>query len=60
MNHKENAVQFWDTVFKDSKPLKINPKEVKVENTLDEYLKKILIQSVFYFNFFWVDLKKLK
>jgi len=41
MNHKENAVQFWDTVFKDSKPLKINPKEVKVENTLDEYLKKI-------------------
>jgi len=41
MNHKNNAVQFWDTVFKDSVPLKINPKEVIVENTLDAYLKQI-------------------
>lgn len=41
MNHKENSVQYWDTYFKDVKPLKIDPKEVKIENALDTYLKQI-------------------
>jgi ubiquinone/menaquinone biosynthesis C-methylase UbiE len=41
MNHKENSVQFWDGYFKDSKPLQIDPKEVKVEHAFDAYLKQI-------------------
>lgn len=41
MSHKENSVQYWDSYFKDIKPLKINPKEVIVENALDVYLKQI-------------------
>ncbi|PKK99927.1 MAG: hypothetical protein CVV56_08735 [Tenericutes bacterium HGW-Tenericutes-1] len=41
MNHKENVVQYWDSYFKDSEPLKINPNEVKVEHTFDAFLKQI-------------------
>lgn len=41
MSHKNNSVQFWDTVFKDRNPLNINPKEVQVEHAFDAYLKQI-------------------
>lgn len=41
MNHKENSIQFWNQFFKENEPITISKEEVKVENTLDQYLKHI-------------------
>ncbi|MFU8787284.1 MAG: class I SAM-dependent methyltransferase [Candidatus Izemoplasmataceae bacterium] len=41
MNHKEQVIQFWDQFFKEGEPTALNPKEMKIENPLDQYLKEL-------------------
>jgi len=41
MQQKEKTIEFWNQVFKEVQPIKINREDVKVENSLDHYLKII-------------------
>ncbi len=41
MQQKEKSIEFWNQLFKEVPPMKINRDEVKVENSLDRYLKII-------------------
>lgn len=41
MNHKENSIQFWNQVFKDDQPVQMNIADLKIENKLHEYLKRV-------------------
>jgi ubiquinone/menaquinone biosynthesis C-methylase UbiE len=36
---KENTIEFWNQMFKEVEPMTIDRKDVKIESTLDHYLK---------------------
>ena len=39
MQHKEKTIDFWNQMFKEAKPMEIRREDVKIENSLDRYLK---------------------
>lgn len=41
MSHKKNSIAFWDHFFEGQEPLIINKKNIKIQTTLDQYLKQI-------------------
>jgi ubiquinone/menaquinone biosynthesis C-methylase UbiE len=41
MQHKEKTIDFWNQMFNEAKPMEIRREDIKIENSLDRYLKLI-------------------